>query len=138
MSLPEELVALLRAVRAARSDEELNALLGPLVRRASEDALTGLANRGRFELALASEVERALRYARPLALVLGDLDAFKALNDERGHAAGDAALARVGAVLRGLSRASDLPARIGGDEVALILPETGPDGAHAFARKLQR
>ena len=137
MSPPDELAALLRAVRAASDEAELSALLDPLLRRAHQDALTGLANRGRFELALAGEVERALRYARPLALVLGDLDAFKALNDEHGHAAGDAALARVGAALRGLSRASDVTARIGGDEFAVILPETGPDGARAFGLKLR-
>jgi len=106
------------------------------VRRAREDALTGLANRGTFERALASEVERALRYARPLALLICDLDAFKARNDQRGHAAGDAALARVGRTLRSLSRASDLAARIGGDEFAIVLPETGRAGAEAFAQKL--
>lgn len=136
--MDQELAALVRALRAARSEDELRALLRPLVRRAREDALTGLANRGSFEQALAREVERARRYSRPLALLVCDLDAFKAHNDRHGHAAGDAALARVGEALRGLSRASDLPARIGGDEFAALLPETGASGARAFAEKLRR
>jgi diguanylate cyclase (GGDEF)-like protein len=134
----DELSALVRAVRAAASEAELRALLEPLLQRARQDALTGLANRGTFEQALAREVARAQRYARPLALVLFDLDAFKARNDRLGHAAGDAALARVGSALRRLSRASDQVARLGGDEFAAILPETGPDGALAFAHKLRR
>jgi len=134
----DELDALLRGVRASRDEDALRALLAPLVRRAREDALTGLANRGSFERALANEVERARRYSRPLALLICDLDAFKARNDTNGHAAGDAALTRVGAALRSLSRASDLAARIGGDEFAVILPETPESGALAFAEKLRR
>jgi diguanylate cyclase (GGDEF)-like protein len=82
-------------------------------------------------------VERARRYARPLALLLCDLDGLKARNDRAGHAAGDAALVRVGTALRSLSRASDLAARIGGDEFALLLPETDAGGAGAFAAKLR-
>jgi diguanylate cyclase (GGDEF)-like protein len=134
----DELDALLRGVRASRDEAELRALLAPLLRRAREDALTGLANRGKFEEVFATEVERARRYSRPLALLLCDLDAFKARNDSNGHAAGDAALARVGAALRSVSRASDLAARIGGDEFAVVLPETGELGALAFADKLRR
>jgi diguanylate cyclase (GGDEF)-like protein len=134
----DEIDALVRSIRAARSDAELRALLGPLLRSAREDALTGLLNRGAFEAALASEVERARRYVRSLALCICDLDGFKARNDTRGHAAGDAALARVGAMLRALSRASDVAGRIGGDEFAVVLPEIGATGAAAFAAKLTR
>jgi diguanylate cyclase (GGDEF)-like protein len=135
---PDELDALIRAVRGCGGGDELRALLAPLLRRAHEDALTRLANRGAFEAALEREIERARRYSRSLALLVCDLDAFKARNDRGGHTAGDAALVRVGATLRGLSRASDLAARIGGDEFAVLLPETGPTGACAFADKLLR
>jgi diguanylate cyclase (GGDEF)-like protein len=133
----DELDALVRSVRAARGDPELRALLAPLLQRARQDALTGLLNRGAFEEALATEVERARRYARVLSLVLCDVDAFKARNDARGHAAGDAALARIGAALRDL-RSSDLAGRIGGDEFAVALPEVDANGAVAFAHNLTR
>ncbi|MBI4604489.1 MAG: GGDEF domain-containing protein [Planctomycetes bacterium] len=108
-----------------------------LLRSASTDGLTGLYNRGFFNSALAKEFGRAARYKRPLSLILMDLDHFKALNDAHGHTAGDRALREVGALLLRESRAQDLPCRYGGEEVALLMPETGLPGAAAHAQRLR-
>jgi diguanylate cyclase (GGDEF)-like protein len=88
------------------------------------DPLTGLANRRHFDQKLANELARARRYQRPLALIVIDLDHFKMVNDQHGHPAGDEVLRQVAAALRRASRETDLPARFGGEEFALILPET--------------
>ncbi len=94
---------------------------------AEHDPLTRLLNRRAFSHRLAVETSRSDRYRRPFALVLMDLDGFKILNDRRGHHAGDAALAVVGEMLRGTMRSDDLAFRTGGDEFALLLPETSKD-----------
>jgi diguanylate cyclase (GGDEF)-like protein len=88
---------------------------------ASHDALTGLLNRRSYERALDEAVARTRRYGWPFALVLLDLDNFKAVNDEFGHAAGDAALRVIGAEVRAVLRRGDVAARLGGDEFALIV-----------------
>src|SRR5205085_3469055 len=88
------------------------------------DHLTGLANRRRFERQLEREVARTRRYGRPFCLLLVDIDNFKAVNDERGHEAGDEALRRVANAIQSDTRGIDTGARIGGDEFAVILPET--------------
>jgi diguanylate cyclase (GGDEF)-like protein len=93
------------------------------------DALTGLANRRKFARRLEAEIERQKRTGRPLSLAFLDIDHFKALNDEHGHEAGDAALRVVAAILREKLQQTHIPARIGGDEFAIILPEI--DGADA-------
>jgi diguanylate cyclase (GGDEF)-like protein len=87
------------------------------------DALTDLANRRAYEEQLAQEISRAQRYKHPLALCLFDLDGFKTINDRHGHPAGDEILRRVADVLRATRRA-DQGFRIGGDEFALLMPET--------------
>jgi diguanylate cyclase (GGDEF)-like protein len=92
--------------------------------RAFTDPLTRLANHRAFQERLQAEVARAQRHARPLALALIDVDHFKSINDTAGHAAGDRVLAALGARLRALLRSEDVLARIGGDEFALLLPET--------------
>jgi diguanylate cyclase (GGDEF)-like protein len=103
---------------------------------ADEDELTGLHNRRAFMRDLEVEVERALRYGRPLTLVLGDLDHFKLLNDTHGHPGGDRALCHVAHVLKTGLRTGDGAFRIGGDEFALLLPETTGTQAAAAVRRL--
>lgn len=102
------------------------------------DSLTGLGNRRAFRERLEAEVERARRYERELSLVLIDADGFKAINDTFGHPGGDRALARLGELLRRSRRLEDGAFRIGGDEYALILPETGRRGATTIAERLRR
>lgn len=99
------------------------------------DHLTGLGNRRAFSERLGEEVERARRYGHALGLVLIDIDDFKAINDNFGHPLGDDVLAEVARRLSSLGRAGELVARIGGDELAWLLPETDVEGA---ARAAQR
>lgn len=96
-----------------------------LDRRASTDALTGLPNRAAFDARLAAAANHFARYARPFALIVADVDHFKRFNDSWGHEAGDAVLRQVGATLRGVLRDVDHPARLGGEEFVVLLPETG-------------
>jgi diguanylate cyclase (GGDEF)-like protein len=103
---------------------------------AEHDPLTRLLNRRAFNERLEQEVARSMRYGHPMALVLCDLNGFKALNDRNGHAAGDEALEVVGVVLTGALRTADAAFRIGGDEFALILPETGEDEARAAVERV--
>jgi diguanylate cyclase (GGDEF)-like protein/PAS domain S-box-containing protein len=103
---------------------------------ASHDHLTGLLNRRSFEEELERELDRAGRESEVGALLSVDLDAFKAVNDVAGHAAGDILLARVARALTSNTRASDIVARLGGDEFAVLLPNTGPARARAVAAKL--
>lgn len=108
-----------------------------LALQANTDPLTGLANRRRFMQVLSQEMERADRYTRPLSLVLLDLDFFKKVNDTHGHAAGDDVLRATAAVLRSVCRELDLPARLGGEELALLLPETDAAGAGIVAERVR-
>ena len=103
---------------------------------AEHDPLTRLYNRRAFTERLADESARSVRYDHPLALVLCDLNGFKALNDAHGHAAGDVALEQIGAVLRSGLRRADAAYRIGGDEFAMILPETTAADASAVAGRV--
>ena len=81
-------------------------------------------------------MHRSSRYGRPLALIMLDIDSFKDLNDRFGHQAGDAALAELGQVVRESLRREDMAARYGGDEIAIILPETKPRGALMVMQRL--
>ena len=105
--------------------------------QASTDSLTGLANRRMFDEEVALEWRRADRVGNSLALVLLDLDDFKRVNDAHGHQAGDAVLRTVGEVLGGGVRHVDLAGRYGGEEFALILPETDLVGAQRLAERLR-
>ena len=108
-----------------------------LVRLSTTDALTGLLNRRAFFEALERERRRAERYGQPLSLAILDLDHFKSVNDEHGHAAGDRVLSATGRLVQQMLRSSDVGGRIGGEEFAFILPATDGDGAIAFAEKIR-
>ncbi len=105
-------------------------------RQAAEtDALTGLHNQRYFHDTLRREVARAQRYGRQVALLVLDLDEFKAINDRIGHLAGDSVLAKAAERLREAARATDVACRVGGDEFAVILPESGAtDADQLFTR----
>lgn len=108
------------------------------LRESSEtDALTGLRNRRYFDQWLGEEVVRSRRYHTPLCLILVDLDGFKEVNDRFGHPAGDRVLVEVGQVLRERIRGSDVAARIGGDEFAVLLPNTPLEGAQRLAAEVE-
>ncbi len=102
------------------------------------DALTGLHNRRFFHETLAREVARAHRYGRDLALILFDLDDFKAINDRIGHLAGDAVLAGAAKRVRDVVRSADIACRVGGDEFGVILPEASVADADRLYRRLEK
>ena len=97
------------------------------------DPLTGLANYSRLVDALGAEIQRSRRTGRSFSVLLFDLDGLKKVNDNHGHLVGSAAICRVADVLRANSRAIDTPARYGGDEFALVLPETEVNAARVVA-----
>lgn len=119
-------------------ERNLRTMAEELERLANSDSLTGLSNRRHFMEALGREVERSDRYGRPLSLVLLDLDHFKKVNDTWGHAAGDEVLKSTAQALRSVCRDPDLPARLGGEELVLLLPETASTGARAVAERARR
>ncbi len=106
-------------------------------REAMTDPLTGLANRRRFLDQLAAEAKRRSRSGRPVALIAADLDDFKLVNDQHGHQSGDEVLRAFAEVLRMTLREIDVPARIGGEEFAILLPETDAAGAAVVAARLR-
>jgi diguanylate cyclase (GGDEF)-like protein/PAS domain S-box-containing protein len=119
------------------AEERLQAAYRVLEGMAAVDALTGLANRRRFDEALAREWRRGLRDRKPLSIVLLDVDLFKLYNDSYGHLRGDSCLKQVAeAAMDVVTRASDLVARFGGEEFAIILPNTDEAGALDVAREV--
>lgn len=110
--------------------------LEAIERHAVKDAATGLYNRHYFESALVREAERCRRYAVQSSLVLLDLDHFKAINDQYGHRIGDEVLQVVGDLLLRHVRAADVACRYGGDEFALLLPDTSCPEAHGVAERI--
>lgn len=123
--------------QAAQSIENVD-LHEVVERQAVEDGLTRLANRRRFEERLADEIERARRFPdQSFALVMLDIDDFKAVNDRLGHIAGDEVLRAVAATMREDRRETDLAARYGGEELALILPGADPAGAARAAERIR-
>src|SRR5436190_6292668 len=106
-------------------------------RQAVTDELTGLSNHRRFQEVIVQEVERAKRFGQDLGLVMIDIDHFKSVNDNYGHQQGDVVLREVARVLRDSSREIDEPARYGGEELAVALPQTDLDGAYLFAERVR-
>lgn len=117
--------------------ERLGRLIIQLTDAASTDPLTGLLNRRGFHQAIETEVARAQRSSQSFSLLLGDCDFFKHLNDSLGHHAGDDALMAIGRMLEDDRRRIDVAARIGGEEFALILPNTGQHEAFLVAERLR-
>lgn len=115
---------------------EQRALEDHLRRQASSDSLTGLANHRRLFEVLHAEIGRSKRTERGFCLLLLDLDGLKGINDQFGHLAGDRALFRLARTLEDCCRSVDTAARQGGDEFALVLPETGPTAAALIARRI--
>ena len=107
-------------------------------RMATIDGLTGLLNRRTFNSLLSQRLREAQRYGRPLSLLLLDVDHFKKVNDAHGHPAGDAVLRGVAQVAQKQARETDLVARYGGEEMALILPETDARGAFTIAERIRK
>jgi diguanylate cyclase (GGDEF)-like protein len=116
----------------------LQGLIDALVELSSRDALTGLANRRSFELALAREVDRVARSGEPALLLVLDIDHFKRVNDTHGHAAGDQVLRTVAGALLESVRPMDLVARIGGEEFAIILPNCPAAFGATVAERIRR
>jgi diguanylate cyclase (GGDEF)-like protein len=116
--------------------EEANGRLEVLAR---EDALTGLANRRQFDELIEIEFGRAMRDGVPLSLIMIDVDRFKQFNDKYGHTAGDECLSSIALALKGvLQRPADIAARYGGEELAVLLPNTPQAGALAIAERMRR
>jgi two-component system cell cycle response regulator len=124
---------LARSVRYAR---KLGETLEQLRLLATHDALTGLKNRREFERLLTEEWDRCTRFGRSFSLVVCDIDHFKKINDTYGHPAGDAVLKHVAGLLRGQLRSVDQLARVGGEEFAIIMLETGRDDAVQTIQRL--
>jgi len=107
-------------------------------RQAVTDELTGLFNHRRFQEVMTQEVERARRYNQEMGLIMLDIDDFKRVNDTYGHMQGDMVLREAAGVLRQSSREIDEPARYGGEEMAVALPQTDLEGAYRFAERVRR
>jgi diguanylate cyclase (GGDEF)-like protein/putative nucleotidyltransferase with HDIG domain len=130
--------ALVLAGVALRQRGRIARLRERLADTSRTDPLTGLLNRRAFEELLGLELERAVRADRPLSVIVGDIDGFRAVNESQGHAAGDAALQAVADNSLKWKRRIDHAARIGGEEFALLLPETDERGAFIVAERLRR
>ncbi len=109
-----------------------------LIERANTDVLTGLYNHRYFQERLQDEVNRAARYGGKVALLMIDIDYFKTFNDDHGHPTGDAALHGLAQVLMQSIRDTDIPVRYGGEEFAVILPETGMREASQTAERIRK
>jgi diguanylate cyclase (GGDEF)-like protein len=122
--------------RSLRYALKLGETLEALRQLATRDQLTGLLNRREFDRIMAEEAERCRRFGQPLALVMVDIDHFKAVNDTHGHQAGDAVLREIAKTLTGQLRTVDRVARIGGEEFALVLMQTGRSAATEVAQRV--
>lgn len=126
------------AITISALRRSVDRLVARLRETSRTDQLTGILNRRGFEEAFAAELARVRRTAAPLAIAVGDIDHFKSINDRFGHGAGDAALAAVAGRLRECCRTTDVLARIGGEEFALVMPQTTLAEALPLAERLRR
>ncbi len=131
--IPAATVAVLLSMRA-RLERERDAMR----RSALSDPLTGIANRRSLQERIGYEISRHARMRHSFALVMIDLDGFKALNDRFGHGAGDELLREAAAALKHTVRAQDTAARIGGDEFCILAPETDQDGSTPLEARIRR
>lgn len=126
------------AINASLAVLVLLRLVRKLQRLSNHDPLTGLLNRRRLMQVLREQKQALLRHGEPWSLLLLDLDHFKRVNDEHGHAAGDHVLVTVAALLKAQARELDQVARMGGEEFCIVLPRTGLDGAQLLAERVRQ
>jgi diguanylate cyclase (GGDEF)-like protein len=124
--------------RAETIVEELRLANFRLREMSHTDELTEVGNRRSFDLRFREEISRSSRFGHTFSLLMIDIDGFKKFNDEFGHPKGDAVLRALGALMRSASREGDVPCRVGGEEFAFILPETGKADALVFAERFRR
>jgi diguanylate cyclase (GGDEF)-like protein len=134
ISKPFDMTELRARIRVAL---RMQALVQMLAQRAQIDGLTGLCNRASFDTRWRQEHERSSRSGKPLSLAMFDLDEFKSVNDTYGHPAGDAVLVGLAQLLNRTIRAADVACRYGGEEFAIIFPETSPAEAMAICERLR-
>ncbi|MGQ4878553.1 diguanylate cyclase [Billgrantia sp. LNSP4103-1] len=135
--LPMQHVYRAREARLLQERKRLEACNARLARQAASDGLLGIANRREFERVLKMEWRRAARERQPLSLLMIDIDCFKCFNDSYGHQRGDTCLREVAGILRGAAaRPGDLVARYGGEEMVVLMPHTGTEGAERMAERI--
>lgn len=135
LELNDELAEMQREL--ARANRRLHQREAELYNLARRDALTGLANRLQLNERLPQEIARSRRHARPLGVIIVDLDHFKRINDTFGHEVGDEVLELCAGLLQTNARGQDLSARLGGEEFVLLVPDTDLDGAVRLAERLR-
>jgi diguanylate cyclase (GGDEF)-like protein len=142
LAIPIEFVQyfdrLLDEMSLASLENYYNASVRDLEKRAIHDPLTQLYNKDYFRQRLNEELRRAVRYAEPLTVAMIDMDGLKPINDTYGHPVGDAVIQAVGSAIRNSSRQPDVPCRYGGDEFAVILPETNKVQARVMTERILR
>ena len=138
---PRVTMPILRAIRVLLEPAAVAIDNALILKRAEAlsvtDDLTHLYNSRYLNMVLRKETKRASRSGRPLSLLFIDLDGFKAINDTHGHLCGSRALVEAAAVIRGSARETDVVSRFGGDEFALVLPDTGGEGAFAVGERIR-
>ena len=138
-ALREEVAGIQRAAGGHQSGDlsDLASELLSASHAAATDALTGLPNKRSFEAELDEELRRSARYGTPTALVMLDVDHFKSVNDTWGHPQGDHVLRELAATIRGCLRDTDMPARLGGEELAVLARNTTEQGAAELAERIR-